>query len=93
MLPALKNWETHDFAVKMLDWSAARGSRLAYRCRRCGRNFCHFTAISRNMWAVDGEFRALEDVVSDRWLLESCPRLFNVKDNEDRKRLSKPAPA
>jgi hypothetical protein len=22
-------WDTHDFMVKMLDWSAARGSRLA----------------------------------------------------------------
>jgi hypothetical protein len=22
-------WDTHDFMVKMLDWNAARGSRLA----------------------------------------------------------------
>jgi hypothetical protein len=89
MLPALKNWETHDFAVKMLDWSAARGSKLFYRCRRCGRNFCHFTAASREMWAVDAECRVLESAISDRWLSEECPRLFAVKDDEDRKRLSK----
>jgi len=89
MLPTKKNWETHDFAVKMLDWSAARGSKLAYRCRRCGRNFCHFTTAGRDMWAVDAEGRALESIVSDRWLSEECPRLFIVKDDEDRKRLSK----
>jgi hypothetical protein len=83
------NWETHDFAVKMLDWSAARGSKLAHTCRRCGRSFCHFAAESRRIWAVDGEGRALEGNVSDRWLLEQCPRLFSMKDEEDRKRVSK----
>jgi hypothetical protein len=89
MAPATTNWETHDFAVKMLDWSAARGSRLTYTCRRCGRKFCHFAAVSREAWAVDAEGRALEGIVSDRWLSEQCPRLFSVKDDEDRKRLSK----
>ena len=89
MAVAVKNWGTHDFAVKMLDWSAARGSRLAYRCRRCGRNFSHFTGASRDMWAVDAEGRALEGIVSARWLSEECPRLFSVKDEDDRKRLSK----
>jgi hypothetical protein len=93
MAVAVNNWETHDFAVKMLDWSAARGSRLAYSCRRCGRNFCHFSAASRDMWAVDGAGRALEGVVSNRWLSEKCPRLSSVKDDEDRKRLSKPIAA
>ena len=39
MAVAVKNWEAHDFGVKMLDWSAARGSRLAYTGRRCGRKF------------------------------------------------------
>jgi len=86
---ALNNWETHDFSVKMLDWSAARGSKLVYKCRRCGRHFQHFTATSRDMWAVDGEGRALEGSVSGRWLTEECPRLFNVKDDDDRKRLYK----
>jgi len=93
MAVAIKKWGTHDFTVKMLDWSAARGSRLAYRCRRCGRNFCHFSAASRDMWAVDGEGRALEGIVSDRWLSEECPRAFSLKDDEDRKRLSKSAAA
>jgi hypothetical protein len=89
MLPALKNWESHDFAVKSLEWSAARGSKLAYRCRRCGRNFHQFTAASRDIWAVDAEGRALESIVSDRWLLAQCPRLFSPKDDDDRKQLSK----
>ncbi len=89
-MAAVNKWETHDFAVKMLDWSAARGSKLAYRCRRCGRIFHHFTAAGRDMWAVDGEGRALEGSVSDRWLSEGCPRLFNMKDDEDRKRLYNP---
>jgi len=82
-------WETHDFAVKMLDWSAARGSRLAHTCRRCGRSFCHFAAESRRRWAVDTEGHALESNVTDRWLSEKCPRLFNMKDEDDRKRLIK----
>lgn len=87
---AVNNWKTHDFAVKMLAWSQARGSRLEYRCRRCGRNFHLFTAASGDMWAVDGQGRTLENIVSDRWLSDECPRLFNAKDDEDRKRLSKP---
>ena len=89
MLPAKKNWETHDFMTKMLDWSPARGSKLAYRCRRCGRSFCHFTGACSDMWAVDGEGRTLDGSVSVRWLSEECPRLFDMKDDEDRKRLSK----
>ena len=83
-------WATHDFKVKMLDWSAARGSRLAYTCRLCGRKFCLFTILNHGTWAVDGEGRALESVVSSRWLGENCPRLLNLGDEDDRKRLSKP---
>lgn len=86
-----KQWNTHDFKVKMLDWSAARGSRLAYTCRRCGRKFSHFTILGREAWAIDGEGRALDSVVSNRWLSEECPRLFNAKDDEDRKQLSRTA--
>ena len=88
-MAAVNHWETHDFAVKMLAWSAVRGSTLEYRCRRCGRNFHQFSAASRNVWAVDGEGRALEGIVSDRWLSDKCPRLFSGKDDVDRKRLSK----
>ena len=83
------NWGTHDFAVKMLAWSAARGSTLEYKCRRCGRNFHQFTAASRGIWAVDEDGRQLEGAVSTRWLSDECPRLFGAKDDEDRKRLSK----
>jgi hypothetical protein len=82
-------WETHDFKVKMLDWSGSRGSRLAYTCRLCGRKFCLFTISNQGTWAVDGEGRALQSTVSDRWLAESCPRLLNTRDDEDRKLLSK----
>ncbi len=85
-------WETHDFKVKMLDWSAARGSRLAHTCRLCGRNFCQFTVLNQGRWAVDGEGRALENAVSDRWLSEDCPRFHDAKDDEDRKRLRGSAP-
>ena len=88
-MAAVNNWGIHDFAVKMLAWSAVRGSTLEYRCRRCGRSFHQFTATSRDIWAVDGEGRALEGIVSDRWLSAECPRLFGVTDDEDRKRLSK----
>lgn len=85
-----KPWETHDFRVKMLDWSAARGSRLAYSCRFCGRVFCCFTIHNNGAWAADGNGKALDSAVSDRWLSEPCPRLFDARDEEDRKRLSKP---
>lgn len=82
-------WATHDFTVKMLDWSAVRGSRLAYTCRRCGRKFCHFSLLSRDAWAIDGEGRSLDNLISSRWLKEDCPRLFTAADEEDRKQLSK----
>jgi hypothetical protein len=88
---AVNNWKSHDFAAKMLSWSEAQGSTLEYRCRRCGRSFRQFTAGRRGTWAVDREGRELEGGVSDRWLSDECPRLFNGKDDEDRKRLSKPA--
>jgi len=81
------SWETHDFKVKMLDWSAARGSRLAYLCRFCGRRFCKFAKQDYEIWAVDGDGRALSSAVSDRWLSEACPRLFKASDEDDRKRL------
>jgi hypothetical protein len=89
MLPALRNWESHDFAVKMLDWSAVQGSKLAYRCRRCGRSFQQFTAASRDIWAVDDEGRGLASSVSNQWLSGDCPRRFSPKDDDDRKQLSK----
>jgi hypothetical protein len=82
-------WGTHDFKVRMLDWSAARGSRLAFTCRHCGRRFCQFTLLSQAAWAVDGEGKALESTVSTRWLGEACPHLFNLKDDDDRKLLRK----
>jgi hypothetical protein len=82
-------WATHDFKVKMLDWSGGRGSRLAYTCRLCGRRFCLFTIMNHGTWAVDGEGHELENAVTDRWLAQSCPRLLNTEDDEDRKRLSR----
>ena len=75
----------------MLAWSEAQGSTLEYKCRRCGRSFRQFTAARRGTWAVDGEGRALESGVGDRWLSDECPLLFDGKDEDDRKRLSKPA--
>jgi hypothetical protein len=74
-------WETHDFTVKMLDWSAVRGSRLAHTCRRCGRGFCRFTLLAHGVWAIDGEGRALENSVSSRWLSEACPRITSESDS------------
>ena len=80
-------WETHDFKVTMLDWSADRGSRLAHLCRLCGRRFCQFTLVrGQGPWAVDSKGRALDSGVSDRWLSEECPRLFKASDENDRKR-------
>jgi hypothetical protein len=83
-------WDTHDFKVKMLDWSATRGSRLAHTCRRCGRGFCRFTLLTHGVWAIDGEGRALENSVSSRWLSEACPRVTGENDEKDRKRLREP---
>jgi len=80
-------WDTHDFKVKMLDWSAARGSRLAHTCRRCGRGFCGYTILGHGIWAIDVEGRALENSVSNQWLLEACPRVTSDNDDRDRKRL------
>jgi hypothetical protein len=85
-----RNWETHDFRVKMLDWSAARGSRLAHTCRRCGRGFTRFTALAHGVCAIDGQGRNLEASVSDRWLSEACPHTVNAQDEQDRNLLREP---
>ena len=84
-------WNTHDFKVKMLDWSAVRGSRLAHTWRRCGRGFCRFTLVGHGVWAIDSEGRALETAVTNQWLSEACARVTNENDNNDRKRLREPA--
>jgi len=81
------SWDTHDFKVKMLDWSTARGSRLAYLCRFCGRRFCKFAKQDHETWAIDDDGRALDRAVSDRWLSEVCSRVFKTSDEDDRKRL------
>jgi hypothetical protein len=83
-------WNTHDFKVKMIDWSAARGSRLAHTCRRCGRGFGRFTAVGFGIWAIDSEGRTLETVVSNQWLSEACPTISIENDDRDRKRLRDP---
>jgi len=83
-------WNTHDFRVKMLDWSATRGSRLAHTCRRCGRGFCRYSVLGHGVWAIDREGRALENRVSNQWLSEACPRVTNGNDDTDRKRLRDP---
>ena len=85
-------WGTHEFKVKMLDWSRVGGSRLGYTCRCCDRKFSQFTLLDHQTWAVDAEGRALESAVTNRWLSENCPGLPAVGDQEDRKRLREPAP-
>ena len=90
MDPWVKNWDTHDFTVKMLDWSAVRGSRLAHSCRRCGRRFSRFTLLAHGVCAIDGQGRNLENSVSTRWLGEACPRSTSDGDEQDRKRLREP---
>jgi len=80
-------WDTHDFKVRMLDWSAARGSRLAHTCRRCGRRFYRFPSLTHGVWAMDSEGRALESAVTNLWLSQPCPRVFDKSDEGDRKRV------
>ncbi|MGH7917489.1 MAG: hypothetical protein ACREQE_08475 [Candidatus Binataceae bacterium] len=70
-------WDSHDFKVKMLDWSAARGSRLAFTCRSCGRSFCRFTLLDHGSWAIDKDGRALESALNERWMAEACPHLLD----------------
>jgi hypothetical protein len=82
-------WNTHDFAVKMLDWSAVRGFWRAHICRRCDRAFCPFALLSHGVWATDGEGRPLENSVTNRWLSEACFRIISENDDKDRKRLRK----
>ena len=80
-------WNTHDFKVRMLDWSATRGSRLGHTCRRCGRGFSRFPVLSYGVWAIDDQGRALESAVTDLWLSQPCPRAVKESDKRDRKRL------
>lgn len=90
MNPIENRWATHDFKVKMLDWSSTRGSRLTHTCRRCGRGFSRFTLVNPGVWAVDGDGRALETAVTNQWLSEACQRVSSESDDRDRKRLRDP---
>jgi len=64
MTTAKTTWNTHDFVVKMLDWTSGRGSKLAYTCRRCGRKFCHYS-LGHEAWAIDASGQALNSTVSE----------------------------
>lgn len=79
-------WETHDFKVTMLDWSADRGFRLAHLCRLCGRRFCQFTLVrGQGPWAVDSKGYALDSDVSDDGYQKNS-HVSLRRDENDRKR-------
>ncbi len=76
---------THDWKVRTIESIApGGGSRLAFTCRSCGRIF-NQTTINSRTWAVDAGGVALADVVTGRWLAESCLRRPADGDDDDRK--------
>ncbi len=84
-------WESHDWKVKTIESLAAGGgSRLAFRCRSCGRVFGHMTASHRT-WAVNQEGLTLTDEITSRWLAERCPGQSCESDDDDRSHLKKSA--
>ena len=57
-----------------------------FSCRRCSREFrCDTQRIAA--WAVNGDGKALEDRISQRWLGEACPGTPQTRDPSDRARL------
>lgn len=77
-------WDSHDWKVKTVQQlPAGRGSRLAFTCRSCERQFMFMTINSRT-WAIDGQGQALSDDVTSRWLAEKCPHRPGSHDAEDR---------
>jgi hypothetical protein len=77
--------QTH-FVVKMLDWSAARESKLFYRCRRRGRNFCHFTVASHDVWGLtqNAERRKVPSAIDGYQMsapVRSAPGMMRTESN------------
>jgi hypothetical protein len=76
-------WQSHDWKVKTLISVTRGGSRLAFTCRSCERTFTHMTGNNQT-WATNGKDVALTDVISQRWLSETCPVSPVTGDVEDR---------
>jgi hypothetical protein len=82
-------WDSHDWKVKTVQQLiAGGGSRLAFTCRSCERQFSYMTMDNR-AWAIDGQGQALSDDVTSRWLAEKCPRRPGTHDGEDRRTLKR----
>jgi hypothetical protein len=86
-------WESHDWKVKTLESvSAGGGSRLAFTCRACERQFI-YTTVNNRAWAVNSDGIALADEVTTRWMAESCLRRPGEHDNKDTHKLKNPIKA
>jgi len=79
-------WESHDWKVKTLEFHPSNGSRLGFTCRSCERKFSYTTGNNR-AWAVNGEFVALADDISTRWLAQPCQGRPGHDDDADRLQL------
>jgi hypothetical protein len=81
---------SRDLAVKKLDWSAARGSRWNIPAAAAAARFVASPFSPTVYGQLKARGRTLENLVTNRWLSEACPRTTSEKDDRDRKRLREP---
>ena len=83
-------WTGHQWQPQPRQHRIGAGTLVRHRhCVRCGRDFLTDLTSRRSRAAFVGaaSFSQLDDIVTERWLREICPRTRLLEDDEDRKRI------
>jgi hypothetical protein len=83
-------WNGHQWQAQPRQQRIGAGTPVLHRhCVRCGRDFLTDLTSRRSRAAFVGaaSFYQLDDIVTERWLREFCPRTRLPDDDEDRKRI------
>jgi hypothetical protein len=83
-------WTGHQWQPQPRQHRIGAGTLVLHRhCVRCGRDFLTdlTSRRSRAAFVSAASFYQLDDIVTERWLREICPRTRLLEDDEDRKRI------
>jgi hypothetical protein len=83
-------WNGHQWQTEPRQHQIGAGTLvLHHHCVQCGRDFLTDVTSRQSRAALVGatSFYQLDDIVTERWLRESCPKTHLLDDDEDRKRI------
>ena len=83
-------WNGHQWQTQPRQHQIGAGTLVLHQhCVQCGRDFLTDVTSRQSRAAFAGatSFYQLDDIVTERWLREFCPRIHLLDDDEDRKRI------